>query len=74
LLEIALVRHNSDNIDYVKRRQEIVRYFSEHGATKTAKHYGIARCRVYQIINQMLYGQEQKPKPEIPVVKRVVIS
>lgn len=51
-----------DAVEVARRRQEIVRYFGEHGGTATAKHYGLNRSRVYQIVNKMLHGKPQRPE------------
>ena len=69
------MRREADRDRDAQRRQEIVRYFTEHGGTKTARHFGIDRSRVYQIVNHMLqpdgyYKRTQAHKLKNYIAKR----
>ena len=58
-------QYTVDKAEIAKRWQAISAYFNEHGAVETAKHFGITRIRVYQIVHKLRQGQrpprQQKP-------------
>ena len=51
----------TDRLARARRRLEIVQYFQENGAVKTAEQFGINRARVYQILHFMTRVRQPKP-------------
>ena len=61
--------------EVVQRRQRILEYWRDHGATATAQEFGITRDRVYKILELVRFGctknsDMRTPRP-IPVARKM---